>query len=149
MNANEIITQRKNTTGKVYALFLTSLLLSSLTGVYLLGTVTDLDKSAPRGLLAAGVFVILLGLIALSSFMFTKFYNPTFYDTINNIEKHFDIKLSTVIEGDLTSNGNQTIIFTGVKDNEYSNFTAVIKDDVFTLTQHDPANFVEVTSTVK
>lgn len=66
-------------------------------------------------------------------------------ETLNNVENTFGVTVEKVIRGNFTSSENQTIIFTGVKNDEYSNFTAIVKDGIFTLNQHDPSNSVTLT----
>lgn len=135
MNANEIISQRKNYPMIGGILALLGLFTPFIVG--LLRATGDFPVTIPKFFLWFAVAAMVVGFSLLA-------FNTPETQTIINIQEKFALKHERTIQGDLNSTQDQTIIFTGVKNNEYSNFTATIKDGIFTLTQHDPANIVSL-----
>lgn len=144
MNVEEIITVTKNTTMRYTFLMFGVIFGTAILGGLGISFITSFETK-PAQAIGALVIIVLTAALLFGgiSFVYSKNVVPG-TKTRANIGKVFDLDYHNTIQGDLNSTRDQTIIFTGVKNNEYSNFTAIVKDGIFTLTQHDPANTVSL-----
>lgn len=147
MRVEEIISPRKSTVTRytvlTYSVFF---IVVTLTLFFLIKFVMRFEEGNSQLVgfltLATAMLIIIVGAVLFAK---SRYVSP-YLETITNIEKAFNLKYIKTIQGDLASTRDQTIIFAGVKDNKYSNFTITIKEGVSSIYQHNSSNYAQLTS---